>query len=723
MIFDAIISIIVFVLIILLVVAMNGINKLETLLNKKNEELNDRIESLEMQNTKKIEELKRVVAALSKNTDIKLEETKSIITEVDNNRKNDKYYVDRTLSQLTEGIHNNNDEIDGLKEKVTSDETIIHELNELIVENQEKQDKIIKEINEEIDKNKDSLADIIANLSASLNSLRIEQLDLKKKVEFFAGMAEDSTKLNDISMTKEGIEKEANIINQAIQQLKEKKKLKEEPHSEQSISSIELTAKPDLSSETAKIQKIDFEMVADKTIEEPETRNEPVEEESVIEGFTGLDEYQEKAYSIMNDTNDNLFITGRAGTGKSLLLSVFSQATDKKILKLAPTGIAALNIGGATVHSTFGYSNLVGTDCDDLSSTTLILNTEKRLVLKNVETIIIDEVSMLRVDVVEKIDKILRIINNTNTIFGGKQMVFVGDPFQLPPVTKGKEEQYLNDKYGGVYFYDSPAYQEADFKFVELNINHRQNSDPKFYDILNHIREGKFREEDLASLNKRVIDEEDSSIDRVIRLFATKVEVEKVNNKCLEKIYGKEYDYKATIEYSKYKNQTYNIDANFPFPETLRLKVGANVMFVNNDVGNKKWVNGQIGVVKSLDDNVVEVLLNNEVVNVEKAVFSEQEAKYQNGKIIYDDLLKVRQFPLTLAYAITIHKSQGMTYPQIVCDISNCFQHGQEYVALSRTISLDGLHLLSPIKTEDVSVDKKTVDFYWNCLLSNEDQY
>lgn len=423
-----------------------------------------------------------------------------------------------------------------------------------------------------------------------------------------------------------------------------------------------------------------------------------------------LDPEQEKATQYMDYSKENLFITGKAGTGKSYLLDAFVSLTKKSNIVLAPTGIAALKVRGATIHSTFGYYNLVNLSVEDICENAIRLKSEKKLVLKNVQMIIIDEISMVRVDTFDKIDRILRVINNCDIPFGGKQMIVFGDLFQLPPVTKGKEYEYLTEKYGGIYFYNSNAYKEGNFKFIELTINHRQNGDQRFFEILNRVREGKVTDSDIDILNQRVsLDESFRS--RFTTLFPTKAEAELANQSRLEMLDSKEFVYHAEVVFEKNPNKTRTIESSFPITEVLRLKQGALVMMTANDPDHR-WVNGTLGIVNKLTEEAIFVSIKGETFEVPKCEFTEQEVNYIDGKITYEDVFSVSQYPIVLAYAITIHKSQGQTYKNIVCDIDNCFASGQAYVALSRCASLDGLHLKNNITPTNIQVDHNVLNFY-----------
>lgn len=431
--------------------------------------------------------------------------------------------------------------------------------------------------------------------------------------------------------------------------------------------------------------------------------------------FTGfeLDKEQTAACDAMECENNNFFITGKAGTGKSYLLNEFRKGTKKKLIVLAPTGISALNISGATLHSTFGYNNLVNIDIDDISADAFRLKDEKQRILKLVSTIVIDEISMVRSDVFAKMDKILKIINGNKMPFGGKQIILFGDIFQLPPVVESKEvEAYLKRKFGGIYFFCTEAFQKGNFKFLELTINHRAREDEKFFALLNHVREGKTSSDDLDVLNSRV-ERDESLYDRYITLLPTKAEVEKINQDHIKQLDSPLYTYQAKITMNKNSNFTKRLESSFPIVEVLRLKVGVPAMMVSNDKDHH-WVNGTLGIIKDLSEDKIVIAIEGQDYVVYPEEFTEQEITYddESGKIIYEDVCKVVQYPLVPAYAMTIHKAQGKTYRDIVCDISKCFAYGQAYVALSRCTRLLGLHLRSAVTDVDMRVDPAVLDFY-----------
>lgn len=452
------------------------------------------------------------------------------------------------------------------------------------------------------------------------------------------------------------------------------------------------------------MKSIDQFLIRNKESFIPEVIDEKIEVEHKKHD-SGLDEQQEKAYHMMENCTDNLFISGKAGTGKSFLLKLFSLGTQKKHLIVAPTGIAALNVNGVTIHSAFGYDNLeLGNELEYIK-----LSNEKKEALRKIDVLIIDEISMVRADMLDKIDLIFQKLNNNTRLFGGKQIFVFGDLFQLPPIANGDENKYLQDRYGGIYFFQSDAYRNGNFQYIELFENHRQDGDLAFFNILNNIREGNITDGDIANLNRRY--SPTIELRRVLKLFPKKEKVEQVNSEELSTINAKEYIFESITEYARDSNQTKNIENIFPISFSLKLKLGSLIMMVKNDV-NKRWVNGTLGIISYVDENRLKVTIDGTEYEVEKEYFESKDAKYLNGKIVYETALRVKQYPLILAYAITIHKSQGMTYKNVACDLSETFATGQSYVALSRCSSLDGLHLMSRITGKEIKVSPSITSFY-----------
>lgn len=540
------------------------------------------------------------------------------------------------------------------------------------------------------------LASVLDSLKRDNAKLREELNEQKKKLNFYANIEEES---GNLTVNEDESERKRLLEIAKAQILANRNKSKaQEP-------SIETHPEPDESSREAKETTLDTDFVSSPEIKK-QASNKETAENSI------LDSEQERASKYMDSSMENVFITGKAGTGKSFLLDAFVETTDKSNIVLAPTGIAALNVNGATLHSTFGYYNLVNLAVEDISLQTIKLKSEKQLVLKQVHTIVIDEISMVRADTFDKIDRILKAINRNSAPFGGKQMLVFGDLFQLPPVTKGKEYEYLIERYGGIYFFHSDAYKGGNFKFIELTLNHRQTGDQSFFEILNRIREGKSTSIDIAALNQRVsID--DSVYDRYTTLFPTKAEAEYVNQTRLQALESKEFVYRAEVIKDKYPTKTKSIDSTFPITSILKLKVGALIMMVANDPEHR-WVNGTMGIVERLTNDAIYVSINRRTYEVQRYEFKEQEIIYKNGRITYEDVFSVSQYPVMLAYAITIHKSQGQTYNNLICDIEQCFTSGQAYVALSRCASLEGLHLKSQVSPTSIKVDHEVLAFYQN---------
>lgn len=436
--------------------------------------------------------------------------------------------------------------------------------------------------------------------------------------------------------------------------------------------------------------------------EDDETDNaikDSVVKNATESNLSELNKEKQDIYNLMENSNNNLFITGKAGTGKSYLLKYFRKNTTKKVLYCAPTGIAALNIDGVTLHSAFGWNNL--TDEHEIK-----LSSNKLSLLKSLDTLVIDEISMVRVDVFNQIDKILKKANNNSKPFGGKQLIIFGDLFQLPPVAKREETEFFTDKYGGIFFFNSPAYIEGNFKFNELTEIFRQ-TDKEFVDILNDIRVGKISEEQIESLNKHYVKEVPR---RVVQVVPMKNEANNINNNNLEKINGQEFEYQANVLVGKDIIK----ETDFPCDFDLKLKVGALVMMITNDQEHKRWVNGTLGIISGLTPTMVKVTINGTDFEISPTTFNKYKCEYdrENKSLKYIVESSVSQFPLILAYAITIHKSQGMTYQQIACNLDSCFAPGQAYVALSRCANYDKLYLTEKINASSIITDNVVANFY-----------
>ena len=629
------------------------------------------------------------------------EELTNVKETIEENKKETNAYVTEVRGELCDQISENSEKekenIRLVNEMLSTIEKTMNEdkreIDAHIVYIQEefcsKINKITKEEQEALQTVKDSLQKEIKNTEDKLN-VHIFHLDMKNM---------DVNKiLKELGEVIKKQKKEINILKSKYENLIQKLKVFTEIEEDsKNLNVTEETSTDEIVDELlTKIYKKE-NALKDGTETKQKERNI-------------LDREQLEAFHLMRDTNDNFFVTGKAGTGKSFLLKMFDRGSGKKVLKVAPTGIAALNVEGTTIHRAFGYENLEKCQVSDIDSVTLKLKDTNRFLLKQIDTLIIDEISMVRVDVLEKIDRILKIVNETNQPFGGKQVILFGDPFQLPPVVNTVEEVYLRKKYGGIFFFDANVYKEGDFKFVELKTNHRQEKDKGFFEILNRIREGNIIQQDVDTINRLVTNDSDE-LRRVVRIFPKKEMVEKTNIEELNKIPTREYVFNAEVTFEKNKGITTNIDNNFPIVTKLRLKLGALVMMVKNDE-EKRWVNGTMGIISYIDESRIRVKINGVDYEVERESFEATEAIYKEGKVQYEKILEVMQFPLVLAYAITIHKSQGMTYPKVACDLTNCFVAGQAYVALSRCSSLEGLKMLKKITRGEIAVDAEVKNFY-----------
>ena len=433
-----------------------------------------------------------------------------------------------------------------------------------------------------------------------------------------------------------------------------------------------------------------------------------------------LSEEQQALIDYIEDTENHIFVTGRAGTGKSTLLSHLIVGTEKSFAVCAPTGVAALNVSGVTIHSLFTFPLGVLGEVDLGRH----LNKRTRDVLRAIDMLVIDEVSMVSADLMEAISRALGIARGRRREpFGGVQLVMFGDPYQLAPVPPSdpSERAYMAENYRSPWFFDAPVWREASLERFELSTIFRQ-SDAGFKSILNAIRDGSVTNEMLDTLNaagNRQPPHQD-----VIRLATVNETVNSVNRQRMSLISGEAKTFRATFS----ADAARIFGRALPVETEVHLKVGAQVMFVKNDdansgPGNRRWVNGTIGQVVGLPKSgAVEVEVEGEVLEVGPATWEkvryevEEDFDEASGKVrevlVPVTLAEFKQIPLRLAWAVTIHKSQGQTYDEVQIDMGRgAFSPGQTYVALSRVRTLDGLYLTRPIRLPDVMVDPDVVRF------------
>lgn len=419
-----------------------------------------------------------------------------------------------------------------------------------------------------------------------------------------------------------------------------------------------------------------------------------------------LNREMSEAFDLLEHTDRHFFLTGKAGTGKSTLLQYFKSHTKKNTVVLAPTGIAALNVQGQTIHSFCGFPpGVIKSQVEKISSWS-----PKKKLLANLEVMVIDEVSMVRADMLDCIDKFLRLNGKTaNLPFGGVQMIFIGDLFQLPPVVTNNETVLFSD-YSSPYFFSAQSIQEIDLQFIKLNHVFRQEGDDEFLEILNAVRTNTLQNRHLDVLNSR-ISEQSSVGDYRVYLATTNALADSINIQQLALIPGQPQVYEGKIKDKFTKD--------LPVEQRLQLKVGAQVMMVNNDK-YKRWNNGTLAKITKLPDpgdeeGMIRVLLENgreEVVSPNSWEMSEFYFDSETREINTKSVGSYTQYPMKLAWAFTIHKSQGKTFDKVAVDLGKgSFAHGQVYVALSRCRSLSGLYLKSKIERRHIIVDPKVVDF------------
>jgi uncharacterized protein YpbB len=439
-----------------------------------------------------------------------------------------------------------------------------------------------------------------------------------------------------------------------------------------------------------------------------------------------ISEAAEFTLKFINQTNRSLFLTGKAGTGKTTLLKEIIKTTHKNTVVVAPTGIAALNAGGVTIHSMFQlpfggfipdnsaphFSDSVKFETKNTLVRHFKMSGLKKSVIRNMELMIIDEVSMLRADLLDAIDFMMQSVRKKKAPFGGVQVLFIGDLLQLPPVIRDEEWSTLRKYYNGKFFFHSHVIQQNPPLYIELSKIFRQ-SDDAFISILNNLRNNQISNDDLAVLNQYVKPNFDLNNNKGYIILTThNAKADAINAKALEDLEGKLMTFNPEIV-DDFPDKIYPIEYN------LQLKVGAQIMFVKNDPSfEKKYYNGKMGFIKSLSSNEILVHFPDENLTIEVEKFEWQNIRYkinETTKEIEDDILGTFvHYPIKLAWAITVHKSQGLTFDKAVLDVSQVFVPGQAYVALSRLRSLNGLILLSPLQMNGISNDQDVMDYSLN---------
>ena len=409
----------------------------------------------------------------------------------------------------------------------------------------------------------------------------------------------------------------------------------------------------------------------------------------------------------------NVFLTGRAGTGKTTLLRKFLHEIGEQAVVLAPTGIAAMNVGGQTIHSFFKFPPrlLDATDVKRLRNARLI---------RKLDTIIIDEISMVRADMLDAIDKSLQLNRGSKKPFGGVRMVLCGDLHQLPPVVSGAEEEILAERYANPYFFQAEAFQSGAFALVALKHVYRQ-SDPTFLKLLNGIRRARLDEEDVEVLNSRVSGKSaiDASETHVV-LTPNNAAAYRINQARLAELDGGPYAFQAKVE-GQFEDKAH------PTESILELKKGARVMLIKNDPQGR-WVNGSLGTVEGFDDedDAVFVKIDKQTHRIEPAVWEKYryELDRETEQVDRSVVGSFKQLPIRLAYAVTIHKSQGLTLPKVYIDFDHgMFAHGQAYVAFSRATSLEGLELSRSLQRRDLVFDRRAFDFGALDVVEDHENY
>ena len=416
------------------------------------------------------------------------------------------------------------------------------------------------------------------------------------------------------------------------------------------------------------------------------------------------------ALKLLEDRHVNVFVTGKAGTGKSTLLECFRQKSTASMCVLAPTGVSALNVNGETIHSFFKFSPAITPEQAQKKG----FYARESALYRVLTTLLIDEVSMLRADLLDCMDLFLKQARGNDNPFGGVQVIFFGDLFQLPPVLRREDREAFYDCYDSEFFFSSHVMKDLALTIFELKTVHRQKEDT-FVTLLNAVRHGVLTQPQLKALNARVMydfPKEDRDVQRMT-LCATNKRADVINRAQLAAIDRPLFQYSADI------SGEFNIHSTLARHD-LVLKEEAQVMFLNND-NEGRWVNGSFGKVVFLDEDMIFVqLTSGERVSV--STFKWKVYKYilKKGVLSQEKIGSFTQYPLTLAWAMTIHKSQGKTFDSLWVDMKGgAFAHGQVYVALSRCRSLSGLRLITPLRSRDIITDPRVLDFQSQVNLEN----
>ncbi len=430
------------------------------------------------------------------------------------------------------------------------------------------------------------------------------------------------------------------------------------------------------------------------------------------------------AASFINQTSKNIFLTGKAGTGKTTFLKELHKYTFKQTVVVAPTGIAAINAGGATIHSFFqlpfgsfvpqpiSYSQDINSKVTDPVKLikNLQIRSRKREIIRKMELLVIDEVSMLRADLLDAIDTVMRHIRGKHyTPFGGVQVLFIGDMYQLPPVVKDQEWSFLRPFYKSQFFFDALALQTEKPIFIELDKIFRQDN-LEFISLLNHLRTNDISEQDIQLLNTKYQPDYEADInENIITVTTHNYKADEKNKKFLDSLDEQEFTYQAKV------NGDFG-EHLYPIEKEMTLKKGAQIMFIKNDPsGEMKFFNGKLGRIERLTSDEIYVMIdgNTEETKLDRYIW--ENIRYtinkEKNEIEEEQIGTFSHFPIKLAWAITVHKSQGLTFDRAILDISDSFAPGQVYVALSRLRSLDGLILKTKIRYQNLSIDERVLDF------------